>query len=97
MAQGGQGCISVTANIAPKLCSDMQNLWRERKINLAQDINIKLSKINHVLFVESSPGPVKYAAELLNLCSAETRLPLVSIKDSTKALVKECLVEIGLI
>ena len=97
LAQGGQGCISVTANIAPKLCSDMQNLWRERKINLAQDINIKLSKINHVLFVESSPGPVKYAAELLNLCSAETRLPLVSIKDSTKALVKECLVEIGLI
>jgi len=97
LAQGGQGCISVTANIAPKLCSDMQNLWRERKINLAQDINIKLSKIHHVLFIESSPGPVKYAAELLNLCSAETRLPLVSIKDSTKALVKECLVEIGLI
>ena len=97
LAQGGQGCISVTANIAPKLCSDMQNLWRERNINLAQDINIKLSKIHHVLFVESSPGPVKYAAELLNLCSAETRLPLVSIKDSTKALVKECLVEIGLI
>jgi len=97
LAQGGQGCISVTANIAPKLCSDMQNLWRERKINSAQDINIKLSKIHHVLFVESSPGPVKYAAELLNLCSAETRLPLVPIKDSTKALVKECLVEIGLI
>jgi 4-hydroxy-tetrahydrodipicolinate synthase len=97
LAQGGQGCISVTANIAPKLCSDMQNLWKERKINLAQDINIKLSKIHHVLFVESSPGPVKYAAELLNLCSAETRLPLVSIKDSTKSLVKECLVEIGLI
>ena len=97
LAQGGQGCISVTANIAPKLCSDMQNLWRERKINLAQDINIKLSKIHHVLFIESSPGPVKYAAELLNLCNAETRLPLVPIKDSTKALVKECLVEIGLI
>ena len=56
LAQGGQGCISVTANIAPKLCSDMQNLWRERKINLAQDINIKLSKIHHVLFIESSPG-----------------------------------------
>ena len=97
LAQGGQGCISVTANIAPKLCSDMQNLWRERKIDLAQDINIRLSKIHHALFIESSPGPVKYAAELLNLCSAETRLPLSPIKDSTKALVKECLVEIGLI
>ena len=97
LAQGGQGCISVTANIAPKLCSDMQNLWIERKINLAQDINIRLSKIHHALFIESSPGPVKYAAELLNLCSAETRLPLSPIKDSTKALVKACLVEIGLI
>ena len=97
LAQGGQGCISVTANIAPKLCSDMQNLWRERKINLAQDINIRLSKIHHALFLESSLGPVKYAAELLNLCSAETRLPLAPIKDSTKALVRECLVEIGLI
>jgi len=97
LAQGGQGCISVTANIAPKLCSDMQNLWREKKINLAQNINIKLSKIHHVLFAESSPGPVKYAAELLNLCSSETRLPLAPIKDSTKALVKECLIEAGLI
>ena len=58
---------------------------------------MKLSKIHHALFAESSTGPVKYAAELLNLCSAETRLPLVPIKDSTKALVKENLVEIGLI
>ncbi|NWJ57774.1 4-hydroxy-tetrahydrodipicolinate synthase [Marine Group I thaumarchaeote] len=51
LAQGGQGCISVTANIAPKLCSDMQNLWRERKINLAQDINFKLSKRYFILFL----------------------------------------------
>ena len=75
----------------------MQNLWRERKINLAQEINIKLSKIHHALFIESSPGPVKYAAELLNLCSSETRLPLIPIKDSTKLLVKECLIEAELI
>ena len=97
LAQGGQGCISVTANIAPKLCSDMQNLWRERKINLAQDINIKLSKIHHVLFIESSPGPVKYAAELLNLCSAETRLPLAPIKESTKLIIKKCMSEASII
>jgi len=97
LAQGGQGCISVTANIAPKLCSNMQNLWREKKINLAQEINVKLSKIHNALFIESSPGPVKYAAELLNLCSSETRLPLIPIKDSTKKLVKECLVELNLI
>ena len=94
LAQGGQGCISVTANIAPKLCSEMQNLWRDKKINLAQEINVRLSKIHHALFIESSPGPVKYAAELLNLCRSETRLPLVPINDRTKALIKECLVDL---
>ena len=97
LAQGGQGCISVTANIAPKLCSEMQNLWRDKKINLAQEINVRLSKIHHALFIESSPGPVKYAAELLNLCRSETRLPLVPINDRTKALIKECLVDLRLI
>jgi len=97
LAQGGHGCISVTANIAPKLCSNMHNLWNEKKIDLAQEINIKLAKIHNALFVESSPGPVKYAANLLNLCSDETRLPLVPIKDSTKKLVKDCLIEAELI
>ena len=59
--------------------------------------NLKLAKIHHALFLESSPGPVKFAAELLNLCSSETRLPLVPIKESTKSLVIECMSEIGLI
>jgi len=97
LAQGGDGCISVTANIAPQLCSDLQNHWRNKKIDEALRINIKLAKLHHALFVETSPGPVKFAAELLNLCSSEVRLPLVTIKDSTKLLVKECMGEIGLI
>ena len=97
LAQGGDGCISVTANIAPQLCSDLQNHWRNKKIDEALRINIKLAKLHHALFVETSPGPVKFAAELLNLCSSEIRLPLVTIKDSTKLLVKECMGEIGLI
>jgi len=97
LAQGGHGCISVTANIAPKLCSNMQIAWRERKIDLAQEINLRLAKIHHVLFIESSPGPVKYAAELLNLCSAEIRLPLVNLKDTTKRMVKDCLTEAKLL
>ena len=58
---------------------------------------MKLSKIHHVLFVESSPGPVKYAAELLNLCSSETRMPLVEIQNSTKKIVKDCLIELNLL
>ena len=97
LAQGGHGCISVTANIAPKLCSDLQNYWIHKDISKVKEINIKLAILNYNLFVESSPGPVKYAAELLNLCSAETRLPLSPIKDKTKELIKTSMREAGLI
>ena len=97
LAQGGHGCISVTANVAPKLCSKMQNAWRNKDIDLAQEINIKLSNLHHALFIESSPGPVKYAAHLLGLCNPDTRLPLVDVNEDTKKLVKKCLVDIELI
>jgi len=97
LAQGGNGCISVTANIAPKLCSDLQNFWLSGDIEKAKEINIKLARLHNSLFVESSPGPVKYAAELLGLCSCETRLPLSPIKEDTKKLVGMSLKEIGLI
>jgi len=97
LSQGGNGCISVTANIAPKLCSELHNHWNNKEIDKALQINLKLAKIHHVLFIESSPGPVKYAAELLNLCSAETRLPIAPIKNSTKLIIKECMTEADLI
>ena len=97
LIQGGNGCISVTANIAPKLCSELHNHWKNKEIDKALQINLKLAKIHHALFIESSPGPVKYAAELLNLCSAETRLPIAPIKDSTKLIIKECMSEANLI
>jgi len=97
LIQGGNGCISVTANIAPKLCSELHNHWKNKEIGKALQINLKLAKIHHALFIESSPGPVKYAAELLNLCSAETRLPLAPIKDSTKLIIKKCMSEANLI
>ena len=97
LAQGGHGCISVTANIAPDLCSLLHNSWADGNISIAQEVNLKLAKLHQALFTESSPGPVKYAAELLNLCSSETRLPLVPIQENTKKIIKDCLVEIGLI
>jgi 4-hydroxy-tetrahydrodipicolinate synthase len=97
LAQGGHGCISVTANIAPKLCSELQNYWIEKNIDKAQEINLKLANLHNSLFLESSPGPVKYAAELLNLCSSETRMPLVQIDEKTKKIVKNCLIEVGLL
>ena len=97
LAQGGHGCISVTANIAPKLCSDMQKFWREGDIKNAQKINLQLSELHNSLFLESSPGPVKYAASLLGLCGSETRLPLIEIQESTKSAVKISLQENNLL
>ena len=97
LAQGGNGCISVTANVAPKLCSEMHSAWQEENISKAQKINLKLSSLHDVLFIESSPGPVKYAASLLGLCNAKTRLPLSEIKDDTKKVIKTCLQELQLL
>ena len=97
LAQGGHGCISVTANVAPKLCSEMHLAWQEKNISKAQEINLKLSSLHNALFIESSPGPVKYAASLLGLCNENTRLPLSEIKDDTKKIVKNCLQELQLL
>ncbi len=97
LAQGGHGCISVTANVAPKLCSEMHSAWKSSNILKAQEINLKLSSLHSSLFIESSPGPVKYAASLLGLCSDKTRLPLSEIKNDTKKLVKNCLEELELL
>ena len=97
LAQGGHGCISVTANVAPKLCSEMHSAWQEKNISKAQEINLKLSALHNALFVESSPGPVKYAASLLGLCNENTRLPLSQINNETKNVVKKCLQELQLL
>ncbi len=97
LAQGGHGCISVTANVAPKLCSEMHSAWQDSNISKAQEINLKLSSLHNALFIESSPGPVKYAASLLGLCFEKTRLPLSEIKDDTKEVVENCLKELQLL
>ncbi len=97
LVQGGHGCISVTANVAPKLCSEMHSAWQERDISKAQEINLKLSSLHNALFIESSPGPVKYAASLLGLCKQDTRLPLSRINNDTMKLVKSCLQDLQLL
>jgi len=98
--RGGIGCISVTANIAPKLCSDFQNFSKSKnsnEIKEAERINDLLQPVHKALFIESNPSPVKYAAKLLNLCSDEVRLPLVQVMDSTKESIKKALVSAKLI
>ena len=97
LAAGGHGCISVTANIAPKLLSEMHAAWWASDIKTAQTIHQKLLPLHDAMFCEASPGPVKYAASLLGICAAETRLPLCEIADSSKAQVKAGLVSAGLL
>ena len=97
LAAGGHGCISVTANIAPKLLSNMHNAWQNGDIKKSQEINKKLMPLHDALFCETSPGPLKYAASLLNLCSNETRLPIVEIASDSKKKVEEALALAGLI
>ena len=92
--RGGVGIISVTANIAPKLCSDMQKFSKsnsDNEIKEAERIDQILQPLHKSLFIESNPAPVKYAAKLLGLCDDEIRLPLVKIKKETQEEVKKAL------
>ena len=97
MTYGGHGSISVTSNIAPKLCSQFMQLCLNKDFAEAAKINDKLMPLHHALFVESSPGPVKYAASKLGLCGEEIRLPLTLISDETKVLVDKALKHASLI
>ena len=97
LAAGGHGCISVTANIAPNLLSRMHNAWKQGDINTAQEINKKLMPLHDALFCETSPGPLKYAASLLGICSSDARLPIVAIAEKSKEKVKNALIKTGLI
>ena len=98
--RGGVGCISVTANIAPKMCSDMQKFSKSQdkdEQKKAEEIDKKLQPVHKSLFIESNPSPVKYAAKLIGLCDDKVRLPLVSVLDETKVEVKKALISAELI
>ena len=92
--RGGVGAISVTANIAPKLCSDFQKFSKsdtDNEMNEAERLDKILQPVHHSMFVESNPSPVKFAAKLLGLCDDNVRLPLVKVTDTTKEIVKKAL------
>ena len=98
--RGGVGCISVTANIAPKLCSDMQKFSKSKnkdELKIAEEIDKKLQPVHKSLFIESNPSPVKYAAKLIGLCDDNVRLPLVTVLETTKNEVKKALLSAKLI
>ena len=92
--RGGVGTISVTANIAPKLCSDFQKFSKsdtDNEMKEAERLDKVLQPVHHSMFVESNPSPVKYAAKLLGLCDDNVRLPLVKVTATSKEIVKKAL------
>ncbi|HEV7370982.1 4-hydroxy-tetrahydrodipicolinate synthase [Arenibaculum sp.] len=97
LAQGGHGCISVTANVAPAQCAALHKAWQAQDFATVERLRDQLMPLHHAMFVESSPSPVKYAASLLGLCSEEVRLPLVTVSDATRAVVRDAMVKAGVL
>lgn len=97
LAQGGVGCISVTANIAPRLCAELHNAWRKGDFATVERIRDQLMPLHDSMFVETSPAPVKYAASLLGKCAEDVRLPLVPVSDATREIVREAMKKTGVL
>jgi 4-hydroxy-tetrahydrodipicolinate synthase len=97
LASGGHGCISVTANVAPRLCSEMHVAWQRGDVAKAMAIQTRLVPLHDAMFVESNPGPVKYAASLLGFGTSTCRLPLAPVSDATAQKVRAAMVEVGLL
>jgi 4-hydroxy-tetrahydrodipicolinate synthase len=97
LAQGGDGCISVTANVAPRLCSEMHEAWQKGDFATVRAINERLIPLHDALFVETSPAPVKYAASLLGRCTPDIRLPLWATTPATQEKVRDAMRGAGLI
>ena len=94
LASGGHGCISVTANVAPRLCAEMHEAWRKGEVAEAMAIQDRLVPLHDAMFCESNPGPVKYAASLLGFGSAFCRLPLAPLGEASAARVRAAMVEV---
>jgi 4-hydroxy-tetrahydrodipicolinate synthase len=97
LAAGGQGCISVTANVAPRLCRDMHDAWAAGRLAEALAIQDRLTPLHDAMFCETSPGPVKYAASLLDRGTDRCRLPLAPVAEANRARIRAAMVESGLL
>lgn len=97
MAHGGHGCISVTSNVAPRLCAEFQGACLKGDYDAALKLQDKLMPLHIALFVETNPAPAKYALSVLGKCTEAVRLPMVPVSDKTRANVREAMVHAGLI
>ena len=97
MAHGGHGCISVTSNVAPRLCSEFHLAWQRGDLATALKLHDKLMPLHTNLFIESNPAPVKYALSLLGKIEERLRLPMVPVSEPTRVAVRGAMVHAGLI
>src|SRR5712692_9743955 len=97
MAHGGHGCISVTSNVAPRLCSEFHLAWQKGDLATALKLHDKLMPLHTNLFIESNPAPTKFALSVLGKCAETVRLPMVPLAETTRAAVREAMVHAGLI
>jgi 4-hydroxy-tetrahydrodipicolinate synthase len=97
MAHGGHGCISVTSNVAPRLCAEFQGSCLKGDYTNALTLQDKLMPLHTALFIETNPSPAKYALSLLGKCADTVRLPMVPLADKTRTAVREAMVHAGLI
>ncbi|HEV2957806.1 MAG TPA: 4-hydroxy-tetrahydrodipicolinate synthase [Xanthobacteraceae bacterium] len=97
MAHGGHGCISVTANVAPRLCAEFQGACLKGDFAAALKLQDKLMPLHHALFIETNPAPAKYALSVLGKCAETVRLPMVPVAEKTRMAVREAMVHAGLI
>jgi len=96
MAHGGHGCISVTSNVAPRLCAEFQDACMRGDYRTALGLHDKLMPLHTALFLETNPAPVKYALSVLGKCADTVRLPMVPVTEKTKTAVREAMVHAGL-
>jgi 4-hydroxy-tetrahydrodipicolinate synthase len=96
-AHGGVGCISVTANVAPRLCAEFQEATLAGDYRKALKLQDRLMPLHHALFLETSPAPIKYAVSLLGHCTPDARLPMVPVSDGVKKIVREAMTHAGLL
>lgn len=97
LAQGADGCISVTSNVAPRLCAEFQEAWISNDRQKFSEIQERLAPLHKAMFIESSPAPVKYAVSKLGLSSDEVRLPLLPASANARAAVDKAMAQVGLI
>jgi 4-hydroxy-tetrahydrodipicolinate synthase len=97
MAHGGHGCISVTSNVAPRLCAEFQDACLKGNYSAALKLQDKLMPLHIALFVETNPAPAKYALSVLGKCAETVRLPMVPVSEKTRGAVRDAMVHAGLV